>query len=57
MNEEKTCKNCGALMEKGLLTRTYSWVKKIGLIRYRRVRMNAYRCPRCGFIELWTAPD
>jgi hypothetical protein len=58
---EIICSKCGATTESGILgnpTGGFSrWEgPKIGRFRRKKVRVTAFRCTKCGYIEMW-APD
>jgi len=60
--ESRTCTRCGRMLEHGRLSSpgelAVIWVgKKIGILRLKTAKVFAYRCPRCGLIQLESDPD
>jgi hypothetical protein len=59
----RTCKICEAKMKKGYLrtsvgpqsTEEITWFTKKGVYEVGHCLIQAFRCPKCGFVELWTA--
>ena len=58
---EITCSKCGATTESGIMANPVGGFSrwegpKIGRFRRKKVRITAFRCTKCGYIEMW-APD
>ncbi len=51
--QEKSCIKCGTPMEVGTLAGAAGWGSGTGAFKKKQVKVFAYRCGNCGFIELW----
>ena len=56
---EIACSKCGASTETGILGNPMGgWSRwegpKIGIIRRKKARIRAFRCTKCGYIEIWS---
>ena len=51
--QEKTCVKCGGSMEAGTLAGAVAWGSGTGAFKKKQKKVFAYRCPTCGYIELW----
>ena len=56
-NELPLCPKCGEMTEMGRLTTQKTgamWTgPKTGRFQRKSADVTAYRCPKCGYIELW----